>query len=46
MPLSPGTELGLYEVVETTGAGGHGEAYKARDLELGRGRDGRESVAA
>ena len=36
MPLSPGTTLGQYEVVEAIGAGGMGEVYRARDTKLGR----------
>ena len=36
MPLTPGTKLGQYEVVESVGAGGMGEVYRARDTKLGR----------
>src|SRR5262245_40701099 len=34
--LSPGTRLGAYEVTGLIGAGGMGEAYRARDMKLGR----------
>ena len=36
MPLTPGTKLGQYEVVESVGSGGMGEVYRARDTKLGR----------
>ena len=36
MRLSPGTRVGSYEVVETLGAGGLGEVYRARDTRLDR----------
>ena len=36
MPLSPGTNLGSYEIISLLGAGGMGEVYKAKDLKLGR----------
>ena len=36
MPLEQGTRLGPYEVVDTVGAGGMGEVYRARDARLNR----------
>src|SRR2546426_618774 len=36
MVLLPGTRLGVYEIRCAIGAGGMGEVYRARDLELGR----------
>ncbi len=36
MPLSAGTKLGHYEVVESVGAGAMGEVYRARDTKLDR----------
>ena len=36
MSLSPGTRLGVYEIVGLIGAGGMGEVYRARDIKLDR----------
>jgi WD40 repeat protein len=36
MVLVPGSKLGRYEIVSAIGAGGMGEVYRARDLQLGR----------
>jgi len=36
VPLSAGTKLGHYEVVESAGAGGMGEVYRVRDKASGR----------
>jgi eukaryotic-like serine/threonine-protein kinase len=36
MSLLPGARVGPYEIVAPIGAGGMGEVYKARDLQLGR----------
>jgi Tol biopolymer transport system component len=36
MPLTPGTRLGLYEIVAAIGAGGMGEVYRAHDPRLNR----------
>jgi serine/threonine protein kinase len=36
MPLTAGARLGSYEVIESLGAGGMGEVYRARDTKLRR----------
>ncbi len=36
MALSPGTQLGPYEIVAPAGAGGMGEVYRAHDSRLNR----------
>jgi serine/threonine protein kinase len=36
MPLQSGSWLGPYEIVSAVGAGGMGEVYRARDVNLGR----------
>src|SRR2546427_12985837 len=36
MPITPGTRFGRYEVSSQIGAGGMGEVYLAKDIQLGR----------
>jgi serine/threonine protein kinase len=36
MPLTPGSQIGSYEVQSLIGEGGMGQVYKARDTKLGR----------
>ena len=36
MALTPGTRLGVYEIIAQIGDGGMGEVYRARDTKLDR----------
>ena len=36
LPLTPGTRLGVYEVIAPIGEGGMGQVYRATDTTLGR----------
>jgi len=36
MGLSPGTRLGVYEIVALIGSGGMGEVYRAKGTKLNR----------
>jgi serine/threonine protein kinase len=39
MSLTPGTRIGVYEVIEKIGTGGMGEVYRAHDPRLRRDED-------
>jgi eukaryotic-like serine/threonine-protein kinase len=36
LSLTPGTRLGVYEVIASIGVGGMGEVFRARDTKLNR----------
>jgi serine/threonine protein kinase len=42
MPLTPGTQLGPYEIESLIGSGGMGKVYKAHDSRLNRTADPRD----